>query len=106
MDTENVISEMKTIIAEERAKGCPMADELLIKPALRHWRSYERRLKRHKDKSLEHRSQDLEKGLLDWYIEYHFHGYDPGCIRHLADSFAKILLGNAEGSDPVSKHST
>ena len=102
MGAENAISAMKVIIAEELAKGCPMADEFFIEPALRRWRSYDRRLKRHKDKSLEHRSHDLEKGLLDWYIEHHGHGYDPGCIHHLAYSFAKILFGIAEGSESVS----
>ena len=83
-----------------------MADDLFIEPALRRWRSYDRRLKRHKDQSLEHHAHDLEKGLLDWYVEHLGHGYDPGCIHHLAYSFAKILFGGAEaGSESLSKHS-
>jgi hypothetical protein len=97
MDTEKKISALKAIIAEERGQGCPMADELLIEPALRRWRSYARRLKRHKDKSVEHRAQDLEKGLLDW-CENHGYGYDPGCIHHLAQSFAKVLFHGVEGT--------
>jgi hypothetical protein len=97
MGTEKIIAAMKAIIADECGKGCPMADELFIEPALRRWRSYNRRLKRHKDKSLEHRSRDLAKGLLDWYVENHGYGYDPACIRHLAESFAKVLFHGAEG---------
>ncbi len=103
MDVESAITAMKAIIADERDKGCPMADELFIEPALRRWRSYSRRLKRHKGKSLEHRAQDLEKGLLDWYVESHGYGYDPGCIHHLAFSFAKILFGGVDAQSG-SKH--
>ena len=69
-----------------------MAVDLFIEPALRRWRSYDRRLRRHTDKSLEHRAQDLESGLLDWYTEHYGLGYDPGCIHHLAHSFAEILF--------------
>jgi hypothetical protein len=96
MDTVSAIPALKAIIAEERSQGCLMADEFFIEPALRRWRSYDRRLKRHKDKSLEHRAHDPEKGLLDWYVEHHGFGYDPGCIRHLAHSFAKILFASTE----------
>ena len=101
MDTEKAISALETVIAEECAKGCPMADQLFIEPALRRWRSYDRRLKRHKDQSLEHRAHDLEKGLLDWFIEHHGYGYDPGCIHHLAQSFAKVLFHRAEGTSEL-----
>jgi hypothetical protein len=101
MDTEKAISALKAIIAEERGKGCPMADQLFIEPALRRWKSYDRRLKQHKDKSLEHRALDLEKGLLDWFIEHHGHGYDPGCIHHLAQSVANVLFGDAECTPPI-----
>jgi hypothetical protein len=69
-----------------------MASERLIEPALRRWRSYGRRFKQHKDKSLQHRAHDLAKGLLEWYPDY---GYDPDCLRHLAESFAQAL---AEGA--------
>jgi hypothetical protein len=103
MDTEKIISALKAIIAEERGKGCPMADELFIDPALRRWRSYHRRLKRRKDKSVEHRAQDLEKGLLGWYVENHGYGYDPACIHHLAQSFAKVLFHGAEGESEKSE---
>ncbi len=89
MNPEDAVPLLKAIIAREQKDGCPMASETLIEPALRRWRSYERRFRRHKDKSLEHRAQDLEKGLLEWYPDY---GYDPSCIRHLAQSFAKVLL--------------
>jgi len=83
---------LKAIIAREQAQGCPMASATLIGPALRRWRSYERRFKDHKDKSLKHRAQDLVKGLVEWYPD---NGYDPGCIRHLAASFAEALARGA-----------
>jgi hypothetical protein len=89
MDPDNAIRLLNAIIAREREDGCPMACESLIEPALRRWRSYERRFKLHKDKSLQHRAHDLEKGILEWYPNF---GYDPGCIRHLAQSFAEALL--------------
>ena len=97
MDTQKAIAALKAIIAQERAEGCPMADELFIEPALRRWRSYNRRLKRHKDKSVKHRAHDLEKGLIDWHVKNHGYGYDPGCIYHLAQSFAEVLFHGAEG---------
>ena len=86
---EDPILLLKAIIARERKDGCPMASESLIEPALRRWKSYERRFRRHKDKSLQHRAHDLEKGLLNLYPNQ---DYDPGCIRHLAESFAEALL--------------
>ncbi len=105
MGTEKAIPALKTIIANERSQGCSMADEFFIEPALRRWGSYNRRLKRHKDRSLEHRAHDLEEGLLDWYIKHHGYGYDPGCIHHLAYAFAKVLFGSMEtGEEPVSGH--
>lgn len=100
MDTEKATAAMQALIAEERGRGCPMADEFFIELALRRWRSYDRRLKRHKDKSLEHRAHDLEKGLLDWHVEHRGYGYAPGCIRHLAQSFAEILSQHA----PAARH--
>lgn len=103
MDTEKVISALKSIITKERGDGCLMADELFIEPALRRWRSYDRRLKRHKDKSVTHRAQDSEKGLRDWYSEHHGYGYDPGCFRHLAESFAEILFRGAESDSEQSE---
>ena len=89
MNVNDAIPLLKAIIDRERKDGCPMATETLIEPALRRWRTYERRFKRHKDKSLSHRSRDLEKGLLELYPKQ---DYDPGCIRHLAQSFAEILF--------------
>jgi hypothetical protein len=94
---------LRAIIAREQQEGCPMASERLIEPALRRWRSYSRRFKNHGDKSLKHRSHDLEKGLLEWHSDF---GYDPGCIQHLAESFAEALaLGaaNHSGSPHASK---
>jgi hypothetical protein len=84
MTTDNLIPALEAVIVREQEDGCPMASESLIEPALRRWRSYERRFKRRKDKSLKHRAHDLEKGLREYCGLY----YDPGCIRHLAQSFA------------------
>ncbi len=78
-----------------------MASDLLIEPALRRWRSYERRFKRHKDKSLQHRAHDLEKGL----IESCGLSYDPGCVRHLAQSFAEVLYQGSANESKTSHHS-
>jgi hypothetical protein len=99
MNAEDPIPLMKAIIAREKKDGCPMAIEAFIDPALRRWRSYERRFRRHKDKSLKHRCHDLEKGLLEWYptLGYGALTYDPGCIHHLARSFAEVLfMGSAD----------
>jgi hypothetical protein len=68
---------------------------------LRRWRSYERRFKHHKNKTLEHRAHDLEKGLLESYPDY---SYDPGCIRHLAQSFAQVLFRGAAEDLTASSH--
>ncbi len=103
MDPEDAIPILEAIIARERTDGCPMASESLIAPALRRWRSYERRCKRHKDKSLEHRAYDLEKGLLQCYPDC---SYDPGCIRHLAQSFAEVLFGSSADARTTSSQTT
>lgn len=89
MELEAATPLLKAIIAREQKDGCPMASENLIEPVLRRWSSYERRFSSHRDKSLKHRAHDLEKGLLEWYSDF---GYDPGCIGHLARSFAEVLL--------------
>ena len=102
MNAESVIAGLNAVIAVERADGCPMADPMLIAPALRRWRSYDRRFKRHRAKSLAHRAGDLEKGLLRWYIEQHDYGYDRACLRHLAQSFAKILFECTMGAERAS----
>ena len=100
MNPKDAIPILEAIIARERADGCAMASESLIAPALRRWRSYERRFKHHKNKSLEHRAHDLEKGLLESYPDF---SYDPGCIRHLAQSFAEALFrGTVEEPAPSS----
>jgi hypothetical protein len=89
MKLEDAIPLLQAIIDRERNDGCTMASESLIAPALRRWRSYDRRFKNHKDKSLKHRTHDLEKGLLKGFPD---HLHDQGCIRHLAQSFANILF--------------
>src|SRR5216683_579521 len=98
MKAEDAIPLLKAIIAREKKDGCTMAMEEFIEPALRRWRSYERRFKRNKDKSLMHRAHDLEKGLLEWYpaLGYGAFTYDPGCIRHLAQSFAEVFFKGSE----------
>jgi hypothetical protein len=80
---------LESIIARERKDGCAMAVESLIEPALRRWRSYERRNNRNKNKSFEHRVLDLKKGLLALFPD---HTYDEACLSHLARSFAEALL--------------
>ena len=101
MNLDDAIPLLKAIIARERKDGCPEAMETLIEPALRRWKSYKRRLKRHNDKSLKRRVHDLEKGLLEWYPDY---GYDPGCIHHLAQSFAEVLFQGSVDDLAISPH--
>jgi hypothetical protein len=103
MKPEDAVPLLKSIIERERKDGCPMAHENLIQPAVRRWKSYERRNKRSKDKSLAHRAHDLEKGLLRLFPDY---SCDRSCIRHLAESFAVVLVGatGPYGLPPVSGH--
>jgi hypothetical protein len=101
MDPREAIPILESIISRERKDGCPMAHESLIEPAVRRWRSYERRNRRNKIKQLEHRAHDLEQGLRALFPD---HSYDPGCLRHLARSFAEVLFqGAVEGSE-TSRH--
>jgi hypothetical protein len=93
VDADTATRLLRAIIARERADGCVMADEILIQPALRRWRSYDRRFRR--DKSLAHRARDLEKGLIELFPG---HTYDPGCVRHLAEQFAEALSGATSGN--------
>jgi hypothetical protein len=72
MKPKDAIPLLKAIIAREKTNGCPMAMESLIEPALRRWKTYDRRFTRHKDKSLKHRAHDLEKGLLEWVTVQRF----------------------------------
>lgn len=92
MTPDEALPLLKAIIAREKQDGCPMATEPLIEPAMRRWHSYERRFKQHKNKSLEHRGRDLAKGLIEWHTRDGNYGYDPLCIRHLAESFAEVLF--------------
>lgn len=88
------------VIDRERREGCTMADAGLIAPALRRWRSYERRYPKHKDRSHDHRARDLVKGFMALFPD---HDYDPGCLKHLAESFAAILDPEVS-EDPVVAH--
>ena len=88
MDLHDAIPILAAIVEREREGGCPMASASLIEPALRRWRSYERRNERNKDKSFGHRVLDLTKGLLALFPD---HRYDKSCLTHLAESFAAVL---------------
>jgi hypothetical protein len=101
VDSDTATRLLGAIVERERADGCTMADEELIQPALRRWRSYDRRFQRHRDKSLAHRAHDLEKGLLELFPD---HRYDPGCIHHLAQQFALALSGAAPGDATGAGH--
>ena len=101
MDPSDAIPVLKSIIEREREGGCPMASESLIEPALRRWRSYERRNKRNRDKTLEHRVLDLTKGLITLFPD---HGYDKSCLIHLAESFAAVLSHDAKPVIPKLCH--
>ena len=78
-----------------------MASECLIEPALRRWKSYERRNKRNKDKTPEHRVLDLTKGLIALFPDY---GYDESCLAHLAQSFAAVLSQDAKDARTMPCH--
>lgn len=88
MEIRDAIPLLRAIVVREQKNGCPMAGEYLIEPALRRWRSYERRNKRNKNKSLEHRVLDLKKGLMTLFPN---HTYDEACLAHLAQSFVEAL---------------
>ena len=79
---------MLDLIHREHADGCCMADESLIAPAIRRWRTYARRNAKNKNQTLKHRAHDLNKALVALFPQ---HNYDPGCLRHIAESFAEIL---------------
>jgi hypothetical protein len=103
MDPREAIPILECIIARERKDGCPMAHESLIAPAVRRWKTYKRRNKRNKNKSLEHRAHDLEKGLLALFPD---HSYDPGCLHHLAQSFAEVFFKGSVDDSETSRHTT
>lgn len=85
----HAIEQLRAIVARERDEGCTMADESLIAPALRRWGSYDRRFRKHRTRTLEHRAHDLELGLRELFPD---HRYDPGCLQHLARSFTEALI--------------
>jgi hypothetical protein len=95
MDEQAAYSAIKAIIDREAADGCCMASDSLIEPALRRWRSYDRRTTRSKDHSIEHRANDLRKGWLETVFDGN-HSYDMLCLEHLARSFAEVLSGEPE----------
>ena len=101
MNPHDFVSALKSIVERERESGCPMACESLIEPALRRWKSYDRRNTRNKDKSLEHRVIDLTKGLIALFPD---HGYDKSCLTHLAQSFAIVLRQDAKETPPMASH--
>ena len=101
MDSHDRIPILKSIIEREREGGCPMASVGLIEPALRRWKSYERRNKRIKTKTHEHRVRDLTKGLLALFPD---HGYDESCLTHLAESFAIVLSQDTKDLVPEPGH--
>ena len=103
MEIQDAIPLLESIIARERKDGCPMADSSLIEPALRRWKSYERRNKRNKNKSLEHRVLDLKMGFLALFPEP---TYDEVCLTHLAQSFAEVLQGGTIDEGVKSHHRT
>lgn len=88
MEVRDAVPILEAIIARERQDGCPMADEGLIGPVLRRWKSYARRHRRSKNQSLEDRVLDLKKGLLALFPDQ---TYDEACLAHLAQSFAAVL---------------
>ena len=103
MEPRNADPILESVIARERKDGCPMADEGLIGPALRRWKSYERRNKHNRDQSFEHRILDLKKGLLALFPD---HTYDEACLAHLARSFAEALAHGEVNAPNTSHHGT
>lgn len=89
-------TQLKRIIEVEHADGCCMADDRLIEPAIRRWRSYARRNKRNKNPSSDHLALDIKKGWLQrWETMFgHPHSYDELCLEHLAKSFAEALTAD------------
>jgi hypothetical protein len=96
VDDRHLVSVLKSVIEREREGGCPMACESFAGPALRRWKGYERRNRRNKGKTFDHRVLDLKKGLLAVFPD---HGYDESCLAHLVLSFA--LVPSGESGDSV-----
>jgi hypothetical protein len=101
MDDEALHALLTAVIHRERDAGCCMADESLIGPAIRRWKSYERRHRRSKMESLETRAADLKKGFLSLFPA---HDYDAACLGHIAESFAAILSGNTQQIEFEDRH--
>ena len=101
MDHETLHATLAGIVQRDRDAGCCMADESLIEPAIRRWRSYGRRHRRSKTESLESRAADLKKGFL---LLFPMYDYDEACLRHIAESFAAVLSGNANQIDILDHH--
>jgi len=94
-DETAIRSAMNELLRRERADGCCMADESLIAPALRKWRSYARRNTKNKHQTLQHRAHDIYKAMVALFPE---HNYDPACLRHISESFAGILWEFEKGN--------
>ena len=98
MDNETLHATLAAVIQRDRDAGCCMADESLIEPAIRRWKSYDRRHRCSKTESLETRTADLKKGFL---FLFPMHNYDEACLAHVAESFAAILSGNTHQIEPA-----
>ena len=101
MDNETLHAMLAGVIQRDRDAGCCMADEFLIEPAIRRWKSYERRHRGSKTESLETRAADLKKGFL---LLFPMHNYDEACLGHIAESFAAVLSGNIHPIDIHDHH--
>ena len=69
-----------------------MACDSLIGLAIRRWKTYSRRHPKHKNPSLDDRSNDILKGFIDSYDNFE---YVPNCLKHIAESFSLILNGQS-----------
>lgn len=88
MPHDKLIAQLQALIDQEYNDGCCMADQAMVKLAIRRWRSYARRHPRTRDHSLEHRARDLRRGLQRLYpAEYRC----ELCLRHLSESLAELL---------------
>lgn len=98
MTSESRSKRLMEIVFRERKAGCTMADESLIPIAIRRWNSFERRHKKSKKPTLEHRARDLLKSFLEQFPEY---SYDELCLKHLADSFSLVLCSSRESHGKI-----
>ena len=99
MGDEDVLRELRVVIAQLWEDGCPVAaphpakgGEDTAKLALRRWRSFQRRV-RGKSWKREERVEDLAKGLRDAYeTDRHLVGPLMEDYRHLARCLADVLI--------------